>query len=351
MKTKLRVLSFFLALTIAMTFIPAIAFADNPNTDVSNGDIDGEYTFTSEGERYGYESFLNSDWPDNYVGARMYKVTISDDGKLISEVSSDEITHMTIDIYSYADNDTVCGWELESESGVKGTRESTALPKGEYCVTFSYTDQPSSIIPYDAPGAKYFRHYISWKKEAYVPVQDDPSGDSSEVDPSKDTSEDGQKDESTEPSDTTDTTDTTDTKDTSDPSQQSDDEGEDAIELGEVVTFGGNTYTVISVESRTVAFTTAKNVKTVTIPASIKIREDTYSVTAVKAKAFAGSKATKLIVKSKKLTKKSVKGSLKGSKIKTVQVKVGTKKQNKTYVKKYKKVFTKANAGKKVTIK
>lgn len=68
MKTKLRVLSFFLTLTIAMIFIPAVAFADNPNTDVSDGDLDGEY-----------------------------------------------------------------------------------------CVTFSYTDQPRSIIPYDAPGAKYFK--------------------------------------------------------------------------------------------------------------------------------------------------------------------------------------------------
>ena len=37
--------------------------------------------------------------------------------------------------------------------------------------------------------------------------------------------------------------------------------------------------------------------------------------------------------------------------MKTVQVKVGKKSLNKKYVKKYKKVFTKKNAGKKVKVK
>ena len=339
MKIRQRWLPLFLALTIAMAFIPAIAFADNENTDVSGDGIDGYYTFTGEGEKYGYESFLNSDWDNNYVGARLYRVTIPDDGRLISEVSSDEITHMTIDIFSYSEKKTVCEWNLESAGGVKGTRESMALPKGEYCVTFAYTEPDDSIIPYDAPGMKYFTHYISWKKEAYVPAQDDPAGDSPEVAPPNEPSDDGSEGGSAEPTDT------------SDPSQQPDDKGGDLPAPGELVTFKGNTYTVTSVESRTVAFTGAKNAKTVTVPASIMIGEEIYGVVGVKAKAFAGSKATNLIVKSKKLTKKSVKNSLKGSKVKTVQVKVGTSKQNKPYVKKYKKIFTKANAGKKVTVK
>jgi len=37
--------------------------------------------------------------------------------------------------------------------------------------------------------------------------------------------------------------------------------------------------------------------------------------------------------------------------VKTVKVKVGKKKTNKKYVKKYKKIFTKKNAGKKVRVK
>ena len=123
----------------------------------------------------------------------------------------------------------------------------------------------------------------------------------------------------------------------------------------------------------TVTFTKAKNAKSITVPATVKLADGkTYNVTTVGAKAFTGSKirtvtigknvskltknalykskATKVIVKTKKLKKSTVKGSLKGSKVKKVQVKVGTKKQNTTYVKKYKKIFTKKNAGRKVTV-
>ena len=58
-----------------------------------------------------------------------------------------------------------------------------------------------------------------------------------------------------------------------------------------------------------------------------------------------------LTIKRKKLKKSTVKASLKKSKVKTVQVKVGNKKANKKFVKKYKKIFTKKNAGRKVTVK
>ena len=123
----------------------------------------------------------------------------------------------------------------------------------------------------------------------------------------------------------------------------------------------------------TVALTTAKNAKSVTVPAAIKLNGKTFKVTQINAKAFKGkkihtvtigknvkmikknafkgSKATKLVLKTKLLKKAKVKGCLKSSKIKTVQVKVGSKTNNKKYVKSYKKIFTKANAGKKVTVK
>jgi len=51
------------------------------------------------------------------------------------------------------------------------------------------------------------------------------------------------------------------------------------------------------------------------------------------------------------LTKGSVKGSLKGSKINKIQIRLGKASLNKKYIKKYKKIFSKKNAGKKVTIK
>ena len=75
-------------------------------------------------------------------------------------------------------------------------------------------------------------------------------------------------------------------------------------------------------------------------------------VAAVGAKAFA--KAPKLktvVVKGRKLTKKGVTNSLRGSKVTRVKVSVGNAKLNKAYAKKYAKIFTKANAGKKVAVK
>ena len=67
--------------------------------------------------------------------------------------------------------------------------------------------------------------------------------------------------------------------------------------------------------------------------------------------ALAGTNVKILVITSKKLKKKSVKGSLKGSAVSTVKVKVGKAKTNKKYVRKYKKIFTKKNAGKKVKVK
>ncbi len=68
---------------------------------------------------------------------------------------------------------------------------------------------------------------------------------------------------------------------------------------------------------------------------------------------FKGTKVKTITLKTKKLTKKSVKNLLKGCKAKkiTIKVKVGSKKENQKYVKKYKKYFTKKNAGKKAVVK
>ena len=142
---------------------------------------------------------------------------------------------------------------------------------------------------------------------------------------------------------------------------------------GKTYKYKGQSYKVTKVAkgktTGTVTFTKAKNAKKVTVPATIKLADKkTYKVTVVGAKAFtakkirtatiganvtrltaktfAKSKVTTVIVKTKKLTKKSVKGSLKGSKVKTIKVKAGKK-----FVKKYKKIFTKKNAGKKVKVK
>jgi hypothetical protein len=66
--------------------------------------------------------------------------------------------------------------------------------------------------------------------------------------------------------------------------------------------------------------------------------------------ALKGTRIKTIIVRSRKLKKKSVKGSLKGSSVTDIKVKVGNKKTNKKYVKKYKTYFTKKNAGRKVRV-
>ena len=112
---------------------------------------------------------------------------------------------------------------------------------------------------------------------------------------------------------------------------------------------GGNTYAVTAEGS--VSLLKAPNQKSVTIPAAVAITGKNFNVTGINSGAFSGTKVKTLTVRTKLLTKKSVRDSLKGSKVKTVKVKVGKKKENKKFVKKYKKIFTKKNAGKKAAVK
>lgn len=88
----------------------------------------------------------------------------------------------------------------------------------------------------------------------------------------------------------------------------------------------------------------SKNAKNATVAKKVKIYGKNYTVNKIAKKAFKGTKVKTVTVKSTKLTKKGVKDSLKGSKVTTVKV-------PKAQYKKYKTYFTKANAGKEVTVK
>lgn len=143
------------------------------------------------------------------------------------------------------------------------------------------------------------------------------------------------------------------------------------ISTGTAVTVKGSRYVVTG--KKTVALTKAKNVKSFGVPKTVTLADGkAYKVTQINAKAFTGkkiktvtlsgniskikaeafrsSKVNKLIIKTKLLKKASVKGSLKGSKVKIVKVKVGKRKENKSVIKKYRKFFTKKNAGKAVKV-
>ena len=122
--------------------------------------------------------------------------------------------------------------------------------------------------------------------------------------------------------------------------------------VGKIVKRNGSTYKITSDKkgSRRAMLIKAKNASKVVIPAYIKLGGKKYYVNKIKAKAFAKSKATRVTVKTKKLSKARVRGSLRGSKVKKIVVRVGKAKANRTYVKKYKKIFTKKNAGKGVVV-
>ena len=152
---------------------------------------------------------------------------------------------------------------------------------------------------------------------------------------------------------------------------------EAAVAVGTEHKAGGSNYRITKKASGskagTVALKKAANRKSVKIPATVTIKGRKFKVTRIDARAFkgskirtvtigknvktikknafTGSKAVKLIIKSKKLTKKSIKGSLKGSKVRTVQIKVGKKALNRKYFRKYRKIFIPKNTGKKVRIR
>jgi hypothetical protein len=152
---------------------------------------------------------------------------------------------------------------------------------------------------------------------------------------------------------------------------------EAAVAVGTEHKAGDSTYRITQKAggsaAGTVALKQAPNRKSVRIPATVTINNRQYKVTGIDARAFSGSrirtvtigknvktikknafkgsKAVKLIIKSKKLTKKSIRGSLKGSKVRTVQIKVGKKALNRKYLRKYRKIFTRKNTGKKVRVR
>lgn len=118
-----------------------------------------------------------------------------------------------------------------------------------------------------------------------------------------------------------------------------------ALTLGKV-RFAGNSHSI------------AKTYKVATISkgalkSCTKLTKVTLGsgVKAIGKRAFA--KCTKLkllVVKTKLLTAKRVKGSLKGSNLKRAKIAVGSKKANRKIAKKYRKLFVKRVAGRKLTV-
>ena len=134
--------------------------------------------------------------------------------------------------------------------------------------------------------------------------------------------------------------------------------GTTSAKVPDTIKISGKTYKVTAISSD--AFKGNKKLKKITlgknvsqIPAKAFYKQKklkTLTILSTKinkigSSAFAGcDKLTTFTLKSKKLSKKSVKNSLKGSKLKSIKTTSSLKK-------KYKKLFTKKNAGRKVKIK
>ena len=120
------------------------------------------------------------------------------------------------------------------------------------------------------------------------------------------------------------------------------------------VTVSGIRY-LVDASAKTVTITglasKGKKASTITIPSTITVSGTQVKVIGISAKALKGSKAQKLVVTSKNLSKSSVKGSLKGSKIKVVKIKVsGSAAAKKVYLAKCKKWFSASNCGRRVSV-
>ena len=95
----------------------------------------------------------------------------------------------------------------------------------------------------------------------------------------------------------------------------------------------------------------AKKSDELTVPRSLKVANKRYAVRGIEPKAFAGTKATKLVIEAKGLSKKSLRNCLKGSKIQRVVVRAyKSTKKNEDYALLLKKYLTKAVCGKTVKV-
>lgn len=411
----------YLMVTLSLLLIiltPFTAFAGSDvYTDSDTEPIDGYYTFTGNGDWYGYTSYLNLD-KDNAISGREYEVTIPQDGRLNIKLTTEDPA-VFIDVEVLEKGDRVLKMDKEWQFGnlsepISVDKNSRMLKAGTYSVLFRYNNNRSELLYQDVwpPGYHKFYHMLTFvtlseeeqaafnvqkKIEALPEASDLTLSDESSVnsvkaefdalpssqkalittyyanklttsqshiqylkeEKAKADSQSGANGGSSDNSN----------------SQSGADYSSDDSSAGTEAANSNGTFRILSGGSGTAAFVKAKNKASVTIPATVKIGGKTYKVTTVNANAFKGSrirtvtigknvkvikknafkgsKATKVILKTRFLKKAKVKGSLRGSKVKTVQVKITKKasKTNRTYVKKYKKYFTKANAGRKVSVK
>ena len=134
------------------------------NTDTDEGIIDGEYSFTGDGDWYGWSSYVDYD-PEKgkTVIDRSYRVTLPQDGRLKIEMTADAGVFLDAQLSSGDDN-YYQEWTMgKSGESLDFSETSDVLQKGSYRVIMGYdlTTRPEYII-YGYPGKNYFYHKLTF---------------------------------------------------------------------------------------------------------------------------------------------------------------------------------------------
>lgn len=126
-------------------------------------------------------------------------------------------------------------------------------------------------------------------------------------------------------------------------------------EGGAELALGNATYVLGSVAARSACYaapiSSAAKKSTLTVPQSVSVAGKGFAVTGIAPRAFAGAKATKLVIRAQGLSKKSLRNCLKGSKVQRVAVQAYKgKAKNRAYALKLKGWLAKSNSGRNVQV-
>ena len=158
----------FLMMSVFMLMHTAAVFAYDENTDTDEDMEDGSYTFTGDGDWYGYTSYLHYDREvENPVAARYYYITLPEDGRLDIELTGEQNVYFLVMVRQWQgdvntfDNE----WRPSNLEGPLSFRSTTEImEKGTYTVTFGY-DLSTYLGPLQTwPEKHYFYHNLTFHK-------------------------------------------------------------------------------------------------------------------------------------------------------------------------------------------
>lgn len=167
-RAKKPVWIIFLSLVMVMSLAFSSFASSDKNTDSDTEPIDGYYTFTGNGDWYGYTSYLNVAYgisDEEYVGGREYEVTLPEDGRLSVELKTDKQVFMSVYILEKGDRVLYDDkeWRFGSASEpVNISKKSEMLKAGTYSVLFEYSLTGSDAALYWPPGRHDFYHKLTF---------------------------------------------------------------------------------------------------------------------------------------------------------------------------------------------